>query len=120
RTGASGNGKWHLVRWDDRANTWSAVHASLEHPWIDSDFAGDDLPNNCAYHNGIAFDPRGRWHTSWTWRTGADSTSGFTDYQTNHNLMYAWSDDEARTWHRDDGTPYQREGHHDIDEANAP
>ena len=124
RIGVSGNGKWQLARWNNAAKTWSGIHTAVNsgdgpQPWIDSDYGGDDLPNICAYHNKVVFNSRGRMHVSWTWRTGPDSNSGYTDYQTNHNIMYAYSDNGGVDWHRDNGVLYRRNGVHDIDENNA-
>ncbi len=126
RVGSAGNGEWQLTRWDNAERAWSSVHtaigstdASPDQPWIDNDYEGDDRPNTNAYHNGLVFDDSGRIHVSWTWRTGGDSPSGFSDYQSCHNLMYAYSDDEGQSWRRADGQPYERNGRHDIDEDNA-
>jgi hypothetical protein len=125
RLGNAGNGEWQLARWDNANDTWSGIHTAQNsgnagtEPWIDNDFSGDSLPNTNAYHNEIVFDLSGRMHASWTWRTGGDSPSGFTDYQSNHHIMYAYSDNGGIDWYRDNGTPYQRNGVHDIDENNA-
>ena len=43
---------------------------------------------------------------TWTWRTGGDSTHGFYDYQSNHNICYAQSADQGATWTKMNGTPY--------------
>lgn len=128
RTGGSGNGEYQLSRWSDGSNSWTAVHAregsgssqtGLQ-PWIDNDYLTyTDPPNVNAYQNGLVHDSTGRLHMSWTWRTGGDSTTGFTDYQSNHNIMYAYSDNNGVDWYKDDGTLYQRNGQHDIDEDNA-
>jgi hypothetical protein len=125
RLGSSGNGEWQLVRWNNVSNDWSAIHAASNpvdgqpQPWIDNDFTGDDHPNVNAYHNKIVFGKNGRMHVSWSWRTGPDSTSEFNDYQTNHNIMYAYSEDGGHRWRRDNGALYERNGAHDIDEDNA-
>ena len=96
RTGSSGNGEYQLARWNNASDVWQSVHTALNssdtstvQPWIDNDYGGDSLPNVNAYPNGLAFDSTGKIHATWTWRTGGDSTSGFTDYQSNHNIMYA-------------------------------
>ncbi len=128
RTGGSGNGEYQLSRWNDALDSWSAVHAregsgdlqTGNQPWIDNDYLSSvDPPNSNAYINGLAYDSNGRLHVTWTWRTGGDSTSGFTDFQSNHNIMYAYSDNNGVDWRRDDGTLYQRSGQHDIDEDSA-
>ncbi len=129
RTGGSGNGEYQLSRWDDGLDSWTAVHAregstssqSGPQPWIDNDHLyAADPPNVNAYTNGLAYDSTGRLHVTWTWRTGGDSTTGFTDFQSNHNIMYAYSDNDGVDWRRQDGSLYQRNGQHDIDEDNAP
>lgn len=126
RTGHSGNGEFQLVRWDNATKSWSGIHASQApddedpQPWIDDNYSGDALPNVSAYYNKLVFDAKRRFHVTWSWRTGGDSTTGFKDYQSNHNLMYAYSDNEGVDWHRSDGSLYQRNGKHDIDEDNAP
>lgn len=125
RVGSAGNGEWQLARWSDKAREWSSIHTAIKpddaspQPWIDNDFSGDKLPNTNAYHNGLVFDNKGRIHVTWTWRTGTDSPSGLGDFQSNHNIMYACSDDLGKTWLRADGRRYERNGRHDIDEDNA-
>lgn len=121
RTGSSGNGNYQLLRWNNSADTWSAVRASTSGnpPWIAADYAADSLPNVNAYLHHLTFDSTGKMHATWTWRTGSDSPTPFKDYQSNHNIMYACSDDQGLTWRRQDGTIYQRSGVHAIDEDNA-
>ncbi|MBC7783562.1 MAG: BNR-4 repeat-containing protein, partial [Burkholderiales bacterium] len=126
RTDSSGNGEFQMSRWNNAGNTWAGIHTAYQpgnapaaQPWIDNDFSGDSLPNVNAYHNGVVYDANGRMHVAWTWRTGGDSTTGFTDYQSNHNLMYAYSDNHGVDWRLTNGTLLQRSGIHDIDENNA-
>lgn len=125
RVGSSGDGEWQLARWDNQNDVWTSIHSAVNsgntgaQPWFDDDYSGDSLPNTNAYPNGLVFDSSGRLHISWTWRTGGDSPSGFSDYQTNHNVMYAYSDNQGIDWYRDNGAIYQRDGVHDIDENNA-
>jgi hypothetical protein len=128
RTGTSGNGEYQLARWDNATDVWTAVHAVVNsgnantgpQPWIDNDFNSSQAPPNAnAYHNGLVYDSTGRLHTTWTWRTGGDSTSGFGDFQSNHNLMYAYTDNDGVDWRLQNGTLLQRNAVHDIDENNA-
>lgn len=125
RIGVAGNGEWQLARWNNDARNWSSIHTAIKpddaspQPWIDNDYSGDNRPNTNAYHNGLVFDDSGRIHVTWTWRTGADSPAGLGDFQSNHNIMYACSDDLGRSWRRADGQLYQRDARHDIDEDNA-
>jgi hypothetical protein len=126
RTGSSGRGEYQLVRWDDKSNAWSKVHVAVgtkasggEQPFIDDKFEGDDKPNVNAYLNDLAFGHDGRLQLTWSWRTGGDGRFGFRDYQTNHNVLYAYSDDQGKTWKNVEGQTYERDGAHDIDEANV-
>lgn len=89
RDGASGSGDVMLNRYDVQSGVWSVV----SHPLI----AGDGLRN--AYMNTLAVDARGGWHLSWVWRETPDVAS-------NHDVMYAYSPDEGRSWRRSDGTEY--------------
>jgi hypothetical protein len=55
----------------------------------------DDVNNNPSngrnsYHNGFHADPFGRLHTTWTWRERTQDG--------NHDIMYAYSDDNGATW----------------------
>jgi hypothetical protein len=131
RTGVSGNGEYQLARWDDAGNAWNAVHAarnssdsSAVQPWMDNDFGGDANVDANAYINGLQYDSTGRLHVTWTWRAGTNPT-GFNDYQSNHNIMYAYSDNDGVDWRLQNGSLLQRDPTgaapvtHDIDEANA-
>lgn len=128
RTGNSGNGEYQLSRWNDASNAWSAVHAVTgsgngntgPQPWIDNDFnSSQNPPDANAYQNGLMYDSKGRLHVTWTWRTGSPNPGGPTDFQSNHNIMYAYSDNDGVDWKLADGTPLVRNGVHDIDENNA-
>lgn len=113
RTGYSGNGNMQLSRWSNSSHVWSGVHASSSQPWISKDYLFDSLPDVSAYINPPVWDSQGNLHVTWTWRTSGD-------YQTNHNIMYAWSPNQGIDWYRQDDTLYQRWGNHAIDEDNAP
>ena len=133
RTGGSGNGEYQLARWNNATNTWASVRTALNstdgsanQPWIDNDFGGDTLPDVNAYHNGLVFGsgPTPRLHVTWTWRTGANP-GPFDDFQSNHNIMYAYSDNGGVDWRLQNGTLLRRDPTgvptttHDIDESNA-
>ena len=89
RDGRSGSGDVLLDRYDVRRREWRVVH----HPLI----AGEGRRN--AYVNQIAVDARGGWHVSWCWRESPDVA-------TNHDVMYAHSPDQGRTWRTSSGAPY--------------
>ena len=78
-----------LNRYDVRRGTWRV----LQHPLI----AGEGQRN--AYPNQLAVDARGGWHLSWVWRESPDVAS-------NHDVMYAFSPDEGRSWRTSAGATY--------------
>lgn len=89
RDGRSGSGRTMLNRWDTADQQWHAV----QHPLIDG--RGQCSP----YPNQIAIDRYGVWHISWCWRRTSD-------VRTNHDLCYARSEDQGRTWTTSNGTAY--------------
>ncbi|MFL5618707.1 MAG: BNR repeat-containing protein [Gemmatimonadaceae bacterium] len=89
RDGKSGSGDVLLDRYDVRRRTWHV----LQHPLI----AGEGKRN--AYVNQLAIDARGGWHLSWVWRDSPDVAS-------NHDVLYAHSPDEGRSWRTSSGTAY--------------
>jgi hypothetical protein len=89
RDGASGNGNAMLNRYDVQTDTWQAV----AHPLI----AGGGQRN--AYLNTLAVDSKGGIHVSWVWRDTPDVA-------TNHDICYAYSPDEGKTWQKSSGEKY--------------
>jgi BNR repeat-containing family member len=89
RDGQSGRGDVMLNRWDVRHDAWRAV----AHPLI----SGEGERN--AYVNLLAIDAHGGWHLSWCWRETPDVAS-------NHDVLYAYSPDEGRSWRTTDGRRY--------------
>jgi hypothetical protein len=89
RDGQSGRGDVLLDRYDVRRRAWRV----LQHPLI----AGEGMRN--AYVNQLAIDARGGWHLSWVWRDSPDVAS-------NHDVLYARSADEGRSWHTSSGAAY--------------
>lgn len=89
RLGASGNGITILKRWHVREGRWSTVQENLI----------DGQGGRNAYTNGIAIDARGVWHLSWCWRETPD-------VETNHDICYARSSDEGRSWQTSTGKAY--------------
>lgn len=89
RHGASGAGNTMLNRYDAVARKWTPV----QHPLID----GEGERNG--YTNQLAIDHLGRWHLSWTWRSEGDVAS-------NHNILYAMSPDEGKSWFKSSGEEY--------------
>ena len=108
REGGSGNGDIELVRYDSSA--------ALPHRWVDENgnTSGDltqtiisgagsytnPIDNSVsttrnAYLNGVDVDPSGRIHMTWTWRENSQGS--------NHDINYAYSDDNGETWRNSAG-----------------
>jgi BNR repeat-containing family member len=49
--------------------------------------------------NQLAVDAHGGWHVSWVWRESPDVA-------TNHDVMYAYSPDQGRSWRTSSGARY--------------
>lgn len=88
RSGASGRGNLVLNRYDLKSRKWSRVQSVL----ID----GENQRN--AYWQ-LYMDNKGVIHLSWVWRET-------WLVETNHNLCYAYSPDEGKTWYKSTGEKY--------------
>ena len=85
RAGGSGNGKRILVDYDPESSKW------LNTREIDSSKgAYGESVSRCSYPNGYTYGPNGKLHMTWVWRETPSSP--------NHDLMYAFSEDEGKTW----------------------
>jgi len=80
RNGESGKGNLILNRYDVQTKQWTQLHDNL----ID----GEGTRN--AYWQACT-DNKGNIHLSWVWRESPDVAS-------NHDLCYAYSNDEGKTW----------------------
>jgi len=91
RVGASGSGDEVLYEYDK--SKWTSLGKFI-----------DGTSNSVnAYLFGIEYDHTGRLHTTWTWRDTPDGS-------TNHDLMYAYSDDQGRTWKNNAGQTVSKTG----------
>ena len=88
RDGASGNGSLVMNRYDIKTKKWRQVQSNL----IDGE------GQRSAYWQACV-DTKGRIHLSWVWRETPDVA-------TNHDLCYAFSDDEGLTWRKSSGELY--------------
>jgi len=86
RDGASGRGTLVLTRYAVATGRWSTVHTNL----IDGE--GERSP-----YWDMTIDRRGALHLAWIWRESPDVA-------TNHDICYAKSDDEGRTWSSSGGS----------------
>ncbi len=89
RDGSSGNGNAMLNRYDLATGKWESV----AHPLV----AGGGQRN--PYVNTLAIDSKGGIHLSWCWRDTPDVA-------TNHDICYAFSPDQGKTWQKSTGEKY--------------
>ena len=94
RIGGSGNGDRVLVDYEPTAGAWKNTRR------IDSGAGGfqdafGKSSSRCSYPNGYDYGPRERLHVTWVWR---ERTQG-----SNHDIMYAYSEDRGRTWRSNSG-----------------
>ncbi len=91
RSGSSGSGDSVLSRYDAGAGTWKMVSQRLfgkegtYGPWENS-------TSRNAYLHDVLFDGKGRLHVTWVYREAGKS------WASNHDLHYAYSDDQGITW----------------------
>jgi hypothetical protein len=84
RIGQSGDGDNHIYRYNNNGS-WTTIGKFIEG-------AGEN-----AYHHGMVYDSNNRLHTTWCWRATSDGN-------TNHDLLYAYSDDNGTTWKNNAGS----------------
>jgi len=95
RIGGSGRGDHYLHRYGPRDASWRRLgmvfsSRGVYTPWQNS-------KSRCAYLHDLLFDSRGRLHASWVYREIGAS------WASNHDLHYAYSDDQGLTWHNNAG-----------------
>jgi hypothetical protein len=97
RDGGSGQGNLVINHYDTRSKKWSRLQNNLI----------DGQRQRNAYWQAFV-DQKGTIHVSWVWRESPDVAS-------NHDMGYARSMDEGRTWTKSTGEKYQLP----INQANA-
>ncbi len=95
RIGASGSGDTIMNRYDTATKTWSRING-FTNPIISGTYGSYDAN---AYVNNLVFDHAGNIQMTWVWRETSD-------YNSNHDIMYAKSTDQGVTWQKFNGTPY--------------
>lgn len=88
RDGGSGNGNLVLNFYDAKAQKWSRVQNNL----IDGEGKRNAYPQ-------MTIDAKGTIHLSWVWRETPNVA-------TNHDLAYAKSTDNGKTWQKSNGEKY--------------
>ena len=89
RQGGSGNGDRMLVDYHAETGTWVDTRQIDSRQGLFQDAMGESR-SRCSYPNGYDYGPKGRLHATWVWR---ESSQG-----SNHDLMYAYSEDRGKTW----------------------
>jgi len=95
RIGGSGHGDHYLHRYNPRDASWTRLGMVFSSrgtysPWQNS-------KSRCAYLHDLLFDNSNRLHASWVYREVGAS------WASNHDLHYAYSDDQGLTWHNNAG-----------------
>ncbi|MCV9386693.1 BNR repeat-containing protein [Reichenbachiella ulvae] len=90
RVGGSGNGDTFLSRYN-QDGLWDTPLKIVDGK--KGVYEGDE--NRCAYYNDIFF-ADGRMYLSWVWRESPNAA-------TNHDLMFAYSEDQGKTWINSEG-----------------
>lgn len=102
RFGGSGGGDEILYEYDGGSHAWSMVgQYTTRNGSYTGTFASGT--NRNGYFDNTLFDANGRLHASWCWRETPDASS-------NHDLLYAYSDDVGRTWKNQSGTTIANSG----------
>jgi hypothetical protein len=84
RIGSSGDGDNYMWRYNNNGS-WTNLGMFID--------GGDEN----GYHHGVLYDKNNRLHMTWCWRATSDGN-------TNHDLMYAYSDDHGSTWRNNSGS----------------
>jgi len=89
RIGISGGGDSYIYHYTASTGLWTNKGMYVK---------GSNLvPDENAYINGMHYDKNGRLHVSWVWRETPTAS-------TNHDVYYAYSDDDGLTWKNSTGT----------------
>ncbi len=89
--GGSGNANSHFFHYE--SGRWT-VNTETASKFLDRNWSGGDKTVN-AYPQGLSFH-NGRRHLTWCWRDTPVAT-------TCHDLCYAYSDDDGKTWLNNNG-----------------
>ncbi|MFN7141239.1 MAG: BNR repeat-containing protein, partial [Limisphaerales bacterium] len=86
RIGGSGNGDKCLADYDGRSGKWNGFGS-----FVGGEGTYGNSTSRNAYLNGLTYDRKGNLHVTWCWRETGNP-------MTNHDLCYAWSKDQGKTW----------------------
>jgi hypothetical protein len=115
RTGSSGNGVLHLAEYNASTGNWSYLgqFTSASGNYVQN---GVTSTTRNAYPHGLTYDYSGRLHMAFTWRENLSTyfISGCTATISNHDTLYAYSDDKGRTWKNGAGVKVAITGTSDL------
>lgn len=95
RTGGSGSGDWYIVDYSATTGLWSNNREIIDRSGTYSDSVFTNSTSRNPYINTVGYGPDGRFHVSWTWRESSSDC--------NHDILYAYSDDNGITWYNTNG-----------------
>lgn len=95
REGGSGNGDRFMVDYDPSTGGWRDTRQIDSGRGLFRDEEGTS-DSRCSYPNGYTYGPNGRLHATWVWREDSEGA--------NHDLVYAYSDDQGRRWRSSSGS----------------
>lgn len=102
RYGSSGSGDQYLWEYDGATHAWTSLGKYI-----------DGITYNVnAYAHGLAYNSSGRLMETFCWRETPDA-------QTNHDLLYIFSDDNGRTWKNNAGTTVATTGSSFVNETSS-
>jgi len=103
RIGESGSGDERLWEYDADSHGWTSI----------GEFINGTGNSINAYPHGLSYARGGtRLHVSWCWRETSNAA-------TNHDLLYAYSDDDGRTWKNNAGASIAKSGSSSITRDSA-
>lgn len=96
RSGGSGAGDVAFFEYDHAKGEWHLISERLF--GREGVFPGwENSPSRNAYMHDLLFDDSGRLHITWVYREKSST------WASNHDLHYAYSDDEGRSWRNNAG-----------------
>lgn len=89
RRDGSGNGDRMLADYNPASGAWENIRQIDSREGVFTDSMGRST-SRCSYPNGYTYGPDGKLHTTWVWREDSQGS--------NHDLIYAYSEDRGKTW----------------------
>ena len=99
RSGTSGNGDGCIEEYDGAEHRWSErLGTFIARDQGTFQAKGKTSDYRCPYMNDLSY-AGNRLHASWVWRDRFERTQA----KNQHDVCYAYSDDDGRTWRNSDG-----------------